>query len=795
MGNKNSILLLLAGSFFLTTLGAQVLPDSLIMRQLQEAKKLPSPDSMIAHTNDVLLLAKSRGSKRSIFAGLKQLAALYVAQGNSVQALRYNLEWLNLLGAERGRDYRFVNEQIGDIYYSEGIYGAALNYYLKAFSVKGKKKSALLVQKIGVAFYDNHQLDSAAVYFQKIWRWAHDNDDYPKELSSLQRLARVYELKKDCNTSLQYYRDIERLVNDQSDAKELPVVYNNLGCQYHCKGAYQEAIDNFKKTINYCQSGCSIDQITLFTNIGIAYFNNHQSQLGFDFLRKGLSLAQQEGDMVKIANIQHLLATTHLEQNELYEALQMNNDALSTSRKAKENELLKDIYLTEANIYERLYEYDKALGFYQKHLGLRDSLLLVERLRQEKLLQHQFNLEQSEKEMKLRLVNQKVQDLAFEQLELEKQKLELETNNLALLSDQKEKELALLRGEQVIRDEKLRFEALSAVKARQELSLTKQRLEAADKDKEILSLKDKETQQALKLAQNEAVQKEREKEILTLNNEKKLQAVELQKQQEFRNFVFWILGALAIILLLILYGYLFARRTNKKLEKQNREIEAQKIEIEAANEQSEQLLLNILPQETAKELMTKGFAEPRHYDEVSVLFADFENFTRLSEKMSPAQLIEELNICFVAFDEITSRHGLEKIKTIGDAYMCAGGIPVSFDQHEQKTVNAALEMMDFIDKRRAMKKKEGQAYWKMRIGIHTGPVVAGVVGNRKFAYDIWGDTVNVASRMESNSVPGKVNISKTTYKALNSDFKCEYRGKIAIKNRGVVDMYFVSIEP
>ena len=198
-----------------------------------------------------------------------------------------------------------------------------------------------------------------------------------------------------------------------------------------------------------------------------------------------------------------------------------------------------------------------------------------------------------------------------------------------------------------------------------------------------------------------------------------------------------------------------------------------------------------MPAEVAKELQTTGEAEPKHYNEVSVLFSDFKGFTAHAEKLSPQELVQELNACFVAFDEIIGKYNLEKIKTIGDAYMCAGGIPIEREGHIQSMVKASLEMQQWIRTNNEKRLTNGLPAWDLRIGIHVGPLVAGVVGKKKYAYDIWGSTVNIASRMESNGEPGRVNISSAVYESIKSDYNCSYRGKIYAKNVGEIDMYFI----
>jgi class 3 adenylate cyclase len=176
------------------------------------------------------------------------------------------------------------------------------------------------------------------------------------------------------------------------------------------------------------------------------------------------------------------------------------------------------------------------------------------------------------------------------------------------------------------------------------------------------------------------------------------------------------------------------------------------------------------------------------------LFSDFKGFTSIADKLSPGEVVEELNECFIAFDNIMEKYDLEKIKTIGDAYMCAGNIPSPDPEHTYKIVKAALEIQGFMEKYNAGRTEKGFEPWEIRLGIHIGPVVAGVVGKKKYAYDIWGSTVNIASRMESNGTPGRVNVSEYTYELIKDRFECSYRGKIYAKNLGDLDMYYVEYE-
>jgi class 3 adenylate cyclase len=207
---------------------------------------------------------------------------------------------------------------------------------------------------------------------------------------------------------------------------------------------------------------------------------------------------------------------------------------------------------------------------------------------------------------------------------------------------------------------------------------------------------------------------------------------------------------------------------------------------------SDDLLLNILPSEVAEELKQKGKAEAKYFENVTVMFTDFKDFTKISERLSPAELVAEIDSCFRTFDKIIEKHNLEKIKTIGDSYMAAGGLPVPNDTHAADVVKAALEIQRAMREHCRERIMDRKFVFLTRIGIHTGPVVAGIVGTKKFAYDIWGDTVNIASRMETGGEAGKVNISESTYTLVKDKFHCTHRGKIQVKNKGEVDMYFIN---
>ncbi len=287
------------------------------------------------------------------------------------------------------------------------------------------------------------------------------------------------------------------------------------------------------------------------------------------------------------------------------------------------------------------------------------------------------------------------------------------------------------------------------------------------------------------LTKRELLLRFQQDQIKILEQEKALKAAEAEQERTVRNAL--LVGA---GLLLALAGLLWRLIANK--QRANRELAQKNTQLDLARQRSDELLLNILPSELVDELKVKGITRTRQHDEVTIMFTDFRDFTKISEQLSPADLVQEIDYCFRHFDYIIGKYpSLEKIKTIGDAYLCAGGLPAAHPRHAYEMVAAALEIRNFVSELEKQRAREGRIGFQVRIGVHTGPVIAGVVGATKFAYDIWGDTVNTASRLESASEPGQVNISGATYQRVQHQFACRYRGEIATKNKANMAMYFV----
>jgi class 3 adenylate cyclase len=367
-------------------------------------------------------------------------------------------------------------------------------------------------------------------------------------------------------------------------------------------------------------------------------------------------------------------------------------------------------------------------------------------------------------------------------LEADRRKLERERSDL-------EKEIKRLTSER----NNLKTDNTVLTKKQRVLEKEKEQVEKQIEEKdeaiEEVAREKEEVKRELKTQEKALSKLEMEKKLVDIENSKHEMELKLAAQEKEQNqYLFFGLAGVSILLILLAitnyFRFLAKKRSNAKLESQNRIIEEER-------QRSDELLLNILPASIAQELKETGKATAQKFNDTTVLFADFKNFTKIAERLTPETLVKEIDDTFRAFDFIISQYDdLEKIKTIGDAYMVAGGLS-SRKTVPYNMVKAAMEMQEYLEEVKLEKSKLGLPYFEARIGMHTGSVVAGVVGNKKFAYDIWGDTVNIASRMEANCEVGRVNMSGVTASLVKYKFDCEYRGKVDVKNKGMMDMYYL----
>lgn len=765
-----------------------------IQELIQTTKQIPEADSAITYAQQVVLKSRNENYTEGLIQGYQMLGELNKDIGAFAEALRNYLQVIPILEASQDSLAIFrTYAKIGNIYASEQLNQEALDYFYMAqdLAVKAPKPEQIKVQENMATTYANaEKYDSSLLLLNGIYRYHYSNSDTTAMSLTLEKRVNNYLALKQYDAALVDNLEILRILVLTQDKNEIATAYNNIAYNYIKTNNLQKAVNNFGIAINVNPNSNYKKEATLLTNMAICYNNMGDQKTALIKLKEAQEILPNS-EYQQLAFINQLISAIYMKGSDYYNALQYNAVAMDQAQKASAADLLSDAYRQAGEIHEDMYEFEKALDFYGKYLSIRDSILVQEKLRQQQLLQQQFLLEKAEKEIKLYQINEELKDLALQQSELEKERLALEATNLRLEAKKKTDQLTLLEKENQIKEARLKAQQ---VEAQTQLLLTEERLATEQKERELADLQQKEEMQTMQLANLEATELAQQKELEAETEKRKAQELELINQRRSNQLAYGIGLFLLLASILMLRSWFASKRSNKKLAQKNKEVEQQKATAEWERQKSDELLLNILPEPTAVELKEKGYATPKKYNLATVLFTDFSGFTTISEQLTPELLVRELNDCFVAFDEIIERYGLEKIKTIGDGYMCAGGIPIPNETNPMDTVRAALEMRAFMKQKTAEKQAAGMPYWKMRMGIHSGELVAGVVGKKKFVYDVWGDTVNVASRMESNGVEEKINISKTTYELIKDQFICTYRGAVPIKHKGAIEMYFVEKE-
>ena len=519
-----------------------------------------------------------------------------------------------------------------------------------------------------------------------------------------------------------------------------------------------QSIDELEKQLQ--EASNSKDRLSLNYQLGEAYLRS-SSEKSIAYGKKAFDIARDLGNDGMMARSAFLVGKGYVRDRNDRNAKTWFDTALAAAKKAGDSDLIIKSVESRSKIEKDDRDYREAYQiveeafkyFSQKGTSISDLEEKYERQRVA-LLQEKKRLEDE------------INNLASERDELYVDRNRLQERQQELVRDKAKVEEQITEKEErlaTISEAKERADSVARTKEREVKSLTRERLE------------------------QEAILKYQEAELAkaSLEAEKNRRIAEQAASRQKQLLILASFGTLLALLLLVLF--LFARRSRSRLQEKNKIIDSER-------QRADELLLNILPKPSAEELKEFGKAKARKYDQVTVMFSDFINFTSISEQLSPEDLVEELDKCFKAFDFILSQYDdIEKIKTIGDAYMCASGLTGRRGM-PYNIIRAALEMQQFLNEQKQEKMRLGKPYFEARIGIHTGSVVAGVVGVNKFAYDIWGDTVNIAARMEANGEEGRVNISNTTYGLVKYQFDCEYRGKVQAKNKGLVDMYFVQKE-
>jgi class 3 adenylate cyclase/tetratricopeptide (TPR) repeat protein len=549
--------------------------------------------------------------------------------------------------------------------------------------------------------------------------------------------------------------EVLKRLDKNSDAEAYATQLNNIGYTYHKMGKFAQGLDYFLKTLAAREAIGHTDNshVALLSNIGISYQNLRQPAESRQFLQRALNATT---DLSTKARINDLLAMAYLTSEEDLQAKEFNQRSMLFARQANNLELEAEAWRTSSIINEHFLAYQKALNDFKMYLQLTDSLQKEQQNRQQDLLQAAYAIERTQGEIQSLIASNQIKDYQIEQLRLENEN----------------------------RQNALKIQEAEAKARLQALELERTRLTNEAQQREVAILKAREENQRLLLEQQRLQESRAMQDLRLAEEQNRVQELQLeQKANQNRNlFIIILLGF--VLFILSMYALWRTNRSRKELAA-SREI------IRQERDKSDVLLLNILPESTANELKVTGKATPRKFESATVFFSDFQSFSSLSQNYTPEELIGELELFFGGFDRIITKYGIEKIKTIGDAYMCAAGIPKPMEDHAVRMVQAALEMIEFAKEVHQEQIRRGHKPWHLRVGINTGPVIAGVIGSKKFIYDVWGDTVNLAARLENAGEPDRVNISDGTYALINGDFTTEHRGKIEVKNMGEVDMYFV----
>jgi len=523
---------------------------------------------------------------------------------------------------------------------------------------------------------------------------------------------------------------------------------NTIGVLYGVLGNEARALEYYQRALKVSKEMGEVEYMEMcVSNIGEIYFFLGNYTRALEYLERGLELESEMGDSIGCGMSILLIADVYRAQGEYDRALDNAHLAMRIYERFDYTEGLTNCLYSMGDTYKELKKDSLALQYFNKGLEVNTS-----RDSSEFKVESLFKIgsiyrEQGNYSMALKFCT-KSQELANEYGMLLKQKNACECLYLT--------HRAMSNGNEAL----VNLEKIRAIEEALNTQETNNRLQQMEIDRQ--ALKD-----SITTARKERLVREAHQ-------------AEVRKKNQTRNVL---IGS--TLLILVLAGGVYNRL---------RYMRKSKATLQIAKDRSESLLLNILPREIAEELKINGKAKARDFDMATIIFSDFKGFTEAAAKLSAQELVSEINTCFKAFDRIMGRYNVEKIKTIGDAYMAAGGLPVPTEDSVCKTVLAAIEMQAFITKRKTELDMKGRPAFEMRVGIHTGPVVAGIVGVKKFQYDIWGDTVNTASRMESSGEVGKVNVSQATYELLKKDprFHFESRGMIEAKGKGEVLMYFVT---
>jgi len=606
---------------------------------------------------------------------------------------------------------------------------------------------AQAMYKISWDGYLFSQPDSAFYFAQMLYDFA-SLKVIGKQMARAKRIQGAsFYLRSDYPKALDYYQQSLTLCEGISDKSGMASNLNNIGVIYLKKGYYPKALDYYLQCLQIKEEIQDKKGIAYaLNNIGIIYKLKGDYIKAMEYYRKSLNIQEELSDLRGMVNTLYNIGLIHKNLGDYQEAMLYYRRSLKISEDVQDKSGMAGALNNIGVVYMEQGDYPNAIELFQR------SIAIKEEISDSRGMGNTFT--------NLGLIYYRLED--YERA-LYWCKKGLNTSlEINAIEEQKDACGCLYDIYKSVGN------AIIALEYHEKITILDDSLQIVETTKKL---------QQMEFARQilaDSLQQEKEKLKIQIANER-----EVQKKIRDRNI--FLLSALFVLILAIGFHQrmIRVRRARKAIENEK--------------DRSEKLLLNILPSQIAGELKDKGKADARKFEQVSILFTDFKDFIRISEKLNAKELVEEINSCFKPFDAICEKYGIEKIKTIGDTYMAAGGLPVLLNDSVKKTVLAGLEMQEFIINRKKEREEEGNVYFEMHVGIHTGQVIAGIVGVSKFQYDIWGDTVNTAARIESSGEIGKVNISQSTYQMIKNDpaFKFRSRGKVKVKGKEDIEMWFV----
>lgn len=600
-----------------------------------------------------------------------------------------------------------------------------------------------------------------------MWKWG--------QIRALKMLA-VNSATSDFDKMIAYYKKCIPLAKSLGDEKEVAASLGNIGMVYTRQNNYPLGLEYYFKALKkYEQLGDKSGEGRLLILIGTAYQAKNNYETALQYYTKSLKAYEETDSKSSVTEVYTQIGLIHVQQKNYDKALESYSTALKIAEEVKERTEIAHIYRMIGQCYTFKEDYIKSLDYQLKGLEFFESLgekrgiiMALQSVGSNYQMQKKYPEALQYYSRSLTIARDLDQPVLIADActRIGRLYFQAHKNNSGNNS-------YLAKSIYFINEAATIYEKTGAIESAQELyKLLSETYRLSGNYKAALNAhelytvyKDSifnkaNTEKFTRLEVAAEYEKVQLADSLKNAEAKRQAAAKLQRQ---RNYTYAGIGG---VLLLLGFSF-FIIKERKKADK---------------------LLLNILPSEVAKELKHKGESDARLFDDVTVLFTDFVGFTTVSERLTPKQLVDELHACFTAFDGVMAKYRIEKIKTVGDAYLAVSGLPLADEQHAQNVVNAAIEIRDFM---LARKQQLGDLGFNIRIGVHSGNVVAGIVGVKKFAYDIWGDTVNTAARMEQNSEAGKINISQSTYELVKDKYAFTYRGEIEAKNKGMLKMYFL----